>query len=109
MVGRTPEYLGKKIEAYEMKMASIMVLIPVTVVLVGTAVAVLSAAGKATIFNPVTFAGRSILIRRAHIIYSLSQVWVIDSEYESRLISESFSRTSQIAPFNLISCNPPRS
>ncbi len=52
MVGRTPEYLGKKIEAYEMKMASLMILIPVLVVLVGTAVAVLSPAGKATIYNP---------------------------------------------------------
>ncbi len=52
MVGRTPEYLGKKIEAYEMKMASIMILIPVLVVLVGTAIAVMSEAGRATIFNP---------------------------------------------------------
>jgi len=40
MVGRTPEYLGKKIEAYEMKMASIIILIPCAVVLIGTAVAV---------------------------------------------------------------------
>jgi K+-transporting ATPase ATPase A chain len=40
MVGRTPEYLGKKIEAYEMKMASLVILIPCAVVLVGTAVAV---------------------------------------------------------------------
>jgi len=52
MVGRTPEYLGKKIEAYEMKMASIMILMPVLLVLVGTAVAVVSAAGKATVYNP---------------------------------------------------------
>jgi K+-transporting ATPase ATPase A chain len=52
MVGRTPEYLGKKIEAYEMKMASIMILIPVIVVLVGTAVAVMFPAGKASIYNP---------------------------------------------------------
>lgn len=41
MVGRTPEYLGKKIEAFEMKMASLVILIPPAVVLVGTAVAVL--------------------------------------------------------------------
>jgi K+-transporting ATPase ATPase A chain len=41
MVGRTPEYLGKKIEAYEMKMASLVILIPPLVVLIGTAVAVL--------------------------------------------------------------------
>jgi K+-transporting ATPase ATPase A chain len=51
MVGRTPEYLGKKIEAYEMKMASVMILIPVFIVLVGTAIAVMSPAGKATIYN----------------------------------------------------------
>jgi K+-transporting ATPase ATPase A chain len=40
MVGRTPEYLGKKIEAFEMKMASICILIPPLVVLIGTAIAV---------------------------------------------------------------------
>jgi K+-transporting ATPase ATPase A chain len=40
MVGRTPEYLGKKIEAYEMKMASLVILIPPLVVLLGTAIAV---------------------------------------------------------------------
>ena len=40
MVGRTPEYLGKKIEAYEMKMAAIVILVPPLVVLVGTAIAV---------------------------------------------------------------------
>lgn len=52
MVGRTPEYLGKKIEAYEMKMASLIILIPVILVLVGTALAVSTAAGQAGIFNP---------------------------------------------------------
>jgi K+-transporting ATPase ATPase A chain len=52
MVGRTPEYLGKKIEAYEMKMASLMILIPPAVVLIGTAVAVVSPAGKAGMANP---------------------------------------------------------
>ena len=52
MVGRTPEYLGKKIEAYEMKMASVVILIPPTLVLVGTAVAVVIAAGKAGMANP---------------------------------------------------------
>ena len=52
MIGRTPEYLGKKIEAYEMKMASLMVLIPVMLVLFGTALAVLLPAGKAAVFNP---------------------------------------------------------
>ncbi len=40
MVGRTPEYLGKKIEAFEMKMASLVILVPPLVVLVGTAIAV---------------------------------------------------------------------
>jgi K+-transporting ATPase ATPase A chain len=52
MIGRTPEYLGKKIESYEMKMASLMVLIPVVVVLLGTAVAVLVPLGKSAVFNP---------------------------------------------------------
>ena len=52
MVGRTPEYLGKKIEAYEMKMASLVILIPPAIVLIGTAVAVVTPAGKASIANP---------------------------------------------------------
>ncbi len=52
MVGRTPEYLGKKIEAYEVKMTSLIILIPCMLVLVGTAVAVVCPGGKATIFNP---------------------------------------------------------
>jgi K+-transporting ATPase ATPase A chain len=52
MVGRTPEYLGKKIEAFEMKMASLVILIPVLLILVGAAVAVSSAAGRATIQDP---------------------------------------------------------
>jgi len=52
MVGRTPEYLGKKIEAYEMKMASLILLIPVFTALVGTAIGVMSATGRATIYNP---------------------------------------------------------
>jgi len=52
MVGRTPEYLGKKIEAYEMKMASLVVLIPCALVVIGTAVAVLAPAGVAGIANP---------------------------------------------------------
>jgi K+-transporting ATPase ATPase A chain len=52
MIGRTPEYLGKKIEAYEMKMASLMVLIPVLLVLFGTAIAIVTSAGKAAVFNP---------------------------------------------------------
>jgi K+-transporting ATPase ATPase A chain len=52
MVGRTPEYLGKKIEAYEMKMASLILLIPVFTALVGTAIGVMTAAGKAGVANP---------------------------------------------------------
>jgi K+-transporting ATPase ATPase A chain len=52
MVGRTPEYLGKKIEAYEMKMASLVILIPCAVVLLFTAVAVMTVGGRATILNP---------------------------------------------------------
>ncbi len=52
MVGRTPEYLGKKIEAFEMKMASIVVLLPCAFVLVGTALAISTSDGKAAIFNP---------------------------------------------------------
>jgi K+-transporting ATPase ATPase A chain len=52
MIGRTPEYLGKKIEAYEMKMASLMVLIPVLLVLFGTAIALATPAGRAAVFNP---------------------------------------------------------
>jgi K+-transporting ATPase ATPase A chain len=52
MVGRTPEYLGKKIEAYEMKMASLILLIPVFTALVGTAVGVMTSAGQAGVLNP---------------------------------------------------------
>ncbi|MCY3017605.1 MAG: potassium-transporting ATPase subunit KdpA [Planctomycetota bacterium] len=51
MVGRTPEYLGKKIEAYEMKMASLMILIPPLLVLGGTAVAVVCDPGRAGMGN----------------------------------------------------------
>jgi K+-transporting ATPase ATPase A chain len=52
MVGRTPEYLGKKIEAYEMKMASLVILVPAVGVLLFTAYGVVATGGKATIFNP---------------------------------------------------------
>ena len=52
MVGRTPEYLGKKIESFEMKMASLAVLFPFAVVLIGTGLAVLVEPGKAGIANP---------------------------------------------------------
>jgi len=52
LVGRTPEYLGHKIETYEMKMASLLILIMPITVLVFTAIAVLSPDGKAGIANP---------------------------------------------------------
>ncbi|HBL28926.1 MAG TPA: potassium-transporting ATPase subunit KdpA [Acidobacteria bacterium] len=52
MVGRTPEYLGKKIEAYEMKMASLVVLVMPLLVLLGTALAVASEPGTRTLGNP---------------------------------------------------------
>ena len=52
MVGRTPEYLGKKIEAYEMKMAALVILIPVLTVLLGTALAVLLPQGTSSVLNP---------------------------------------------------------
>jgi len=52
MVGRTPEYLGKKIEAYEMKMSSLVILITPALVLIGTSIAVVTGVGKAGIANP---------------------------------------------------------
>jgi K+-transporting ATPase ATPase A chain len=52
MVGRTPEYLGKKIESFEMKMASLIILIMPLMVLLCTAIAVLINAGKSAIANP---------------------------------------------------------
>jgi len=52
LVGRTPEYLGHKIEAYEMKMASLLILIMPITVLALTALAVVSEPGRATIHNP---------------------------------------------------------
>ena len=52
MVGRTPEYLGKKIEAFEMKMAALAVLVPCATVLMGTALAVSIAQGTSSIANP---------------------------------------------------------
>ncbi len=52
MIGRTPEYLGKKIEAFEVKMAAVAILIPPLVVLLGAALAVGLDAGRAGIANP---------------------------------------------------------
>lgn len=52
MIGRTPEYLGKKIEAFDMKMVSIVILATPLLVLGGTALAVSVAAGQAGVLNP---------------------------------------------------------
>jgi K+-transporting ATPase ATPase A chain len=52
MVGRTPEYLGKKVEAFEMKMASLAILLPCAAVLLGTAISVLTPAAVASVSNP---------------------------------------------------------
>jgi K+-transporting ATPase ATPase A chain len=52
MIGRTPEYLGKKIEAFEMKMSSIAILVMPFIVLLGTAIAASVADGKAGVANP---------------------------------------------------------
>jgi K+-transporting ATPase ATPase A chain len=52
MIGRTPEYLGKKIQSYEMKMTSITILVTPTLVLAGTAIAVMLDVGKAGMANP---------------------------------------------------------
>jgi K+-transporting ATPase ATPase A chain len=52
MIGRTPEYLGKKIQAYEMKMTAIAILVTPTLVLAGTAIAVMLDAGRAGMANP---------------------------------------------------------
>jgi K+-transporting ATPase ATPase A chain len=52
MVGRTPEYLGKKIESYEMKMSSLVILIVPAIVLIGTSIGVVAEAGKAGMANP---------------------------------------------------------
>ncbi len=52
MIGRTPEYLGKKLEAFDIKMASLVILIPPLIILGGTALAVMVDAGKAGVANP---------------------------------------------------------
>jgi potassium-transporting ATPase potassium-binding subunit len=61
MIGRTPEYLGKKIEAFDIKMASIGVLVPLFTCLFGTAIAVMSDAGRAGVANPAAHAFSEIL------------------------------------------------
>jgi potassium-transporting ATPase potassium-binding subunit len=52
MIGRTPEYIGKKIESFEMKMTAIVILVTPSLVLVGSAIAVMAEQGKLGIFNP---------------------------------------------------------
>jgi K+-transporting ATPase ATPase A chain len=52
MVGRTPEYLGKKIEPREMKLATIIIILPILLILGGTTLAVMTGAGRAAILNP---------------------------------------------------------
>jgi K+-transporting ATPase ATPase A chain len=52
MIGRTPEYLGKKIEAFEMKMSAVAILVPAFLILGGTAVAIMVDAGKSAVANP---------------------------------------------------------
>ncbi len=52
MIGRTPEYLGKKIEAFEIKMAAIVILIPALFILGGTSLAIMVDAGKSAVANP---------------------------------------------------------
>jgi K+-transporting ATPase ATPase A chain len=61
MVGRTPEYLGKKIESFEIKMASIALLAPSVMVLLGTAISVVTTSGLAGIFNPGTHGFSEVL------------------------------------------------
>ncbi|WP_354687091.1 potassium-transporting ATPase subunit KdpA [Cupriavidus necator] len=61
MIGRTPEYLGKKIETYEMKMAAVAILVTPLLVLLGTSVAVMADAGRAGVFNPGTHGFSEIL------------------------------------------------
>ncbi|WP_454762496.1 potassium-transporting ATPase subunit KdpA [Cupriavidus campinensis] len=61
MIGRTPEYLGKKIETYEMKMTAVAILVTPLLVLAGTAIAVLAEGGRAGVFNPGTHGFSEIL------------------------------------------------
>ena len=52
MIGRTPEYMGKKIDVWEMKMTALAILVTPTLVLLGTALAMMTAAGRAGMANP---------------------------------------------------------
>jgi K+-transporting ATPase ATPase A chain len=73
MVGRTPEYLGKKIESYEMKMAAIIVLIPPALSLIGTAIACVSPGG---LVNPdgSTRLGNSGIHGFTEMLYAMSSM-----------------------------------
>jgi len=61
MIGRTPEYLGKKIESFEMKMAAVVILIPAFFILGGTALAVMVDVGKSAVANPAAHGFSEIL------------------------------------------------
>jgi K+-transporting ATPase ATPase A chain len=61
MIGRTPEYLGKKIGAFEMKMAVVTLLIPALFALCGTALGVMAEAGRAGVANPAAHGFSEIL------------------------------------------------
>jgi potassium-transporting ATPase potassium-binding subunit len=61
MIGRTPEYVGKKIQSFEMKMTSIVILVTPFLVLVGTAIAVMTEPGRAGVFNPAAHGFSEIL------------------------------------------------
>ncbi|MFI3157572.1 MAG: potassium-transporting ATPase subunit KdpA [Methylococcaceae bacterium] len=52
MIGRTPEYLGKKIESFEMKMSAVVILIPALFILGGTSLAIMVEVGKSAVANP---------------------------------------------------------
>ncbi len=71
MIGRTPEYLGKKIEAFEMKMTSIAILVMPALVLAGTAVAVSVAAGQVGVANPGAHGFSEISMR----YFGIQQQW----------------------------------
>jgi K+-transporting ATPase ATPase A chain len=61
MVGRTPEYLGKKLESFEIKMASLAILVPPAIVLIGAAIASVLPAGTSSVANPAAHGFSEIL------------------------------------------------
>jgi K+-transporting ATPase ATPase A chain len=67
MIGRTPEYVGKKIQSFEMKMTSIVILVTPFLVLVGTAIAVMTESGRAGVFNPAAHGFSEILYALASV------------------------------------------